>query len=135
MGELRTGRLPGNSGPWDLQGAGRKEEARSLEQNLSRTLEPCLLEGSVGVSGMSIPLGNPKGNQGTLGSMWPEELITLGPGESAWHVVLKKIQELSDSVQREREGGWGWKGVGSREGESQSLLWWTRNKTFCFVVL
>ncbi|KAF3820099.1 hypothetical protein GH733_015608 [Mirounga leonina] len=33
--------------------------------------------------------------------MWPEELIALGPGESAWHVVLKKIQELSDSDHRE----------------------------------
>lgn len=54
---------------------------------------------------MNVPLGNPKGSQGPPGSTWPEELIALGPGESAWQVVLKKIQELSDSVWREKEGG------------------------------
>uniref|UniRef100_A0A452TVS6 Antizyme inhibitor 2 n=1 Tax=Ursus maritimus TaxID=29073 RepID=A0A452TVS6_URSMA len=50
---------------------------------------------------MNVPLGNPKGSQGPPGSTWPEELIALGPGESAWQVVLKKIQELSDSDHRD----------------------------------
>uniref|UniRef100_A0A673UKL4 Antizyme inhibitor 2 n=1 Tax=Suricata suricatta TaxID=37032 RepID=A0A673UKL4_SURSU len=35
--------------------------------------------------------------EGPSGSLWPKELIMLEPGESAWQVVLKKIQELSDS--------------------------------------
>lgn len=133
----------GNTGLWDLQGAGRREEARSLEQNLSRTPELCLMEGSVEGSGTSTPLGKPKESQGPPGSVWPKELIALEPGESAWQLALKKIQELSDSVggrRREREGQGGkgregWKRVRSREGESQSLLWWTRYKTFDFVVL
>lgn len=114
-GGPRTGWL-GNTGLWDLQGAGRREEARSLEQNLSRTPELCLMEGSVEGSGTSTPLGKPKESQGPPGSVWPKELIALEPGESAWQVALKKIQELSDSVggrRREREG----QGGKGREGE------------------
>uniref|UniRef100_A0A8C9KKS5 Orn/DAP/Arg decarboxylase 2 N-terminal domain-containing protein n=1 Tax=Panthera tigris altaica TaxID=74533 RepID=A0A8C9KKS5_PANTA len=55
------------------------------------------MEGSVEGSGTSTPLGKPKESQGPPGSVWPKELIALEPGESAWQVALKKIQELSDS--------------------------------------
>ncbi|XP_021572629.1 antizyme inhibitor 2-like [Carlito syrichta] len=57
----------------------------------------CPVEGSAGVSGLSAPLRNLRESLGPPGSPWQKELITLGPGESAWQVVLKKIQELSNS--------------------------------------
>ncbi|XP_023113588.2 antizyme inhibitor 2-like [Felis catus] len=59
------------------------------------------MEGSVEGSGTSTPLGKPKESQGPPGSVWPKELIALEPGESAWQVALKKIQELSDSDHRD----------------------------------
>uniref|UniRef100_A0A667GA50 Antizyme inhibitor 2-like n=1 Tax=Lynx canadensis TaxID=61383 RepID=A0A667GA50_LYNCA len=59
------------------------------------------MEGSVEGSGTSTPPGKPKESQGPPGSVWPKELIALEPGESAWQVALKKIQELSDSDHRD----------------------------------
>ncbi|XP_039089867.1 antizyme inhibitor 2-like isoform X1 [Hyaena hyaena] len=61
----------------------------------------CLAEGASGESGTSTHLGNLKESEEPSGSLWPKELITLEPGESAWQVVLKKIQELSDSDHRD----------------------------------
>uniref|UniRef100_A0A4W2HQ33 Antizyme inhibitor 2-like n=1 Tax=Bos indicus x Bos taurus TaxID=30522 RepID=A0A4W2HQ33_BOBOX len=56
-----------------------------------------LAEGLVGVSGVSIPIGNSKESKESPGSTWPKDIIALEPGETAWDVVLKKIKELSDS--------------------------------------
>lgn len=106
---------------WELwpPGACRElgeEEARSLEQDFSRTLGLCLVEGASGESGTSTRPGNLKESEEPSGSLWPKELITLEPGESSWQVVLKKIQELSDSVRREREEGAGVKGREEQRG-------------------
>lgn len=46
---------------------------------------------------MSSP-GDLKESLGPPGSTWPKGLTVLGPGESAWQGVLKRVQELSDSV-------------------------------------
>ncbi|XP_061003941.1 antizyme inhibitor 2-like [Dama dama] len=56
-----------------------------------------LAEGFVGVSGVSIPIGNSKESKESPGSTWPKDLVALKPGETSWDVVLKKIKELSDS--------------------------------------
>nr|XP_005906296.1 PREDICTED: antizyme inhibitor 2 [Bos mutus] len=56
-----------------------------------------LAEGLVGVSGVSIPIGNSKESKESPGSTWPKDIIALEPGETAGDVVLKKIKELSDS--------------------------------------
>nr|XP_019585704.1 PREDICTED: antizyme inhibitor 2-like [Rhinolophus sinicus] len=61
----------------------------------------CLAEGSSGMSGMNTSLGDLKQIGGPSGSSWPKEITTLGPGESAREVVLKKIQELSDLDHRD----------------------------------
>ncbi|XP_066121200.1 ornithine decarboxylase-like [Saccopteryx bilineata] len=60
----------------------------------------CLAEGSGGLSGRSTTLGDPKENRGPPGSLLLKDIITLRPGQSAREVVLKKIQELSDSDHR-----------------------------------
>ncbi|XP_061287226.1 ornithine decarboxylase-like [Bos javanicus] len=62
-----------------------------------RMLKLHLAEGLVGVSGVSIPIGNSKESKESPGSTWPKDIIALEPGETAWDVVLKKIKELSDS--------------------------------------
>lgn len=62
-----------------------------------------------GLSGMNTSLGDPQESGGPPENSRPKEIITLGPGESVRQVILKKIQELSDSV-------WGlrWEGGCSR---------------------
>ena len=70
---------------------------------LFRMLKLHLAEGLVGVSGVSIPIGNSKESKESPGSTWPKDIIALEPGETAWDVVLKKIKELSDSVKKEGE--------------------------------
>uniref|UniRef100_A0A096N8R5 Antizyme inhibitor 2 n=1 Tax=Papio anubis TaxID=9555 RepID=A0A096N8R5_PAPAN len=59
---------------------------------------PHPVEGSVGVSGMSTCL---EGLKEAHGRPWPKELIALGPEESAQQMVLRRIQELSDSDQQD----------------------------------
>ncbi|KAL4666831.1 hypothetical protein H8959_005520 [Pygathrix nigripes] len=59
---------------------------------------PHPVEGSVGVSGMSICL---EGLKEAHGRPWPKELIALGPEESAQQMVLRRIQELSDLDQQD----------------------------------
>uniref|UniRef100_A0A8C9PRR0 Ornithine decarboxylase n=1 Tax=Spermophilus dauricus TaxID=99837 RepID=A0A8C9PRR0_SPEDA len=61
----------------------------------------CLEEASAEVSGTSTHLGSLKESLRSPGSPWPAELIALGPGGSARQEVLRKIQELSDSVHRD----------------------------------
>ncbi|XP_046274854.1 antizyme inhibitor 2-like isoform X4 [Marmota monax] len=61
----------------------------------------CLEEASAEVSGTSTHLGGLKESLRSPGSPWPAELIALGPGGSARQEVLRKIQELSDSVHRD----------------------------------
>ena len=70
---------------------------------LFRMLKLHLAEGLVGVSGVSIPIGNSKESKESPGSTWPKDIIALEPGETAGDVVLKKIKELSDSVKKEGE--------------------------------
>ncbi|XP_065382027.1 ornithine decarboxylase-like isoform X3 [Macaca fascicularis] len=65
---------------------------------------PHPVEGSVGVSGMSTCL---EGLKEAHGRPWPKELIALGPEESAQQMVLRRIQELSDSVELEQVLGLG----------------------------
>lgn len=84
---------------------------------------PHPVEGSVGVSGMSTCL---EGLKEAHGRPWPKELIALGPEESAQQMVLRRIQELSDSVWREGKDG--------ELGRLRSSLV-ARNKAFCFTVL
>ncbi|KAM5269564.1 antizyme inhibitor 2-like isoform 1-T2 [Hipposideros larvatus] len=67
----------------------------------TRVLGVCLDQGSSGMSGMNTSLGDVKEIGGPPGSSWPKGIITLGPGESARQVVLKKIQELSDLDHRD----------------------------------
>ena len=108
MGGLRSYSLrtlaPGPAGSW--------EEERSLISVLAlfRMSKLCLADGLVGVSGVSIPIGNSEESKESPGSTWPKDLIALKPGETSWDVVLKKIKELSDSVEGEVGGG------GSKEG-------------------
>lgn len=129
MGGLRSYSLrtlaPGPAGSW--------EEERGLisVSALFRMSKLRLAEGLVGVSGVSIPIGNSEESKESPGSTWPKDLIALKPGETSWDVVLKKIKELSDSVEGEGEG----RREEGRKRVSQSLLWWARNKTFCFLVL
>ncbi|XP_005318146.2 ornithine decarboxylase isoform X1 [Ictidomys tridecemlineatus] len=61
----------------------------------------CLEEASAEVSGTSTHLGGLKESLRSPGSPWPAELIALGPGGSARQEVLRKIQELSDSIHRD----------------------------------
>ena len=63
-----------------------------------------LAKGLFEVVGVSIPIGNSKESKESPGSTWPKDIIALEPGETAWDVVLKKIKELSDSVEKEGEG-------------------------------
>lgn len=60
----------------------------------------------LGQSEMSTTLKDSKEKEGCPGNLLLKDIIPLGPEESAMEVVLKKIQELSDSVRRE-EGGEG----------------------------
>ncbi|VTJ61432.1 Hypothetical predicted protein [Marmota monax] len=83
------------------EGGGR---GRSSEQTRSRMPGVCLEEASAEVSGTSTHLGGLKESLRSPGSPWPAELIALGPGGSARQEVLRKIQELSDSVWRESAG-------------------------------
>ena len=102
MGGLRSYSLrtlaPGPAGSW--------EEERGLisVSALFRMSKLRLAEGLVGVSGVSIPIGNSEESKESPGSTWPKDLIALKPGETSWDVVLKKIKELSDSVEGEGEG-------------------------------
>ncbi|XP_037005444.2 antizyme inhibitor 2-like [Artibeus jamaicensis] len=50
---------------------------------------------------MSALLVDEKESAAPAGSAWPEEIIPLGPGESAREVVLKKIRALSSSDHRD----------------------------------
>ena len=86
--------------------AGSWEEERSLISVLAlfRMSKLCLADGLVGVSGVSIPIGNSEESKESPGSTWPKDLIALKPGETSWDVVLKKIKELSDSVEGEGAG-------------------------------
>lgn len=61
----------------------------------------CLVESSAGVSERITPVVDPKESPGPPGSAWPKELTALRPGESSLQLVLRKIQELSDSDLRD----------------------------------
>lgn len=50
---------------------------------------------------MNTPSEVKKDLLGVAEHLRPSEPITLGPGASAWQLVLKKIKELSISVRRE----------------------------------
>lgn len=102
MGGLRSYSLrtlaPGPAGSWE-EGIGLISVPV-----LFRMSKLHLAEGFVDVSGVSIPIENSKESKESLGSTWPKDLVALKPGETSWDVVLKKIKELSDSVEREGEG-------------------------------
>lgn len=91
----------------EASGASREleEEPGASAQVLSRMPGLCLEEASAQVPGMSTHLGDPKESLRSPGSPRPSELIALGPGGSARQEVLRKIQELSDSVWREVSRG------------------------------
>lgn len=98
---------------------------------LFRMSKPRLAEGLVGASGVSIPIGNSKESKESPGSTWPKDIIALEPGETAWDVVLKKIKELSDSVEKEGDG----RGEVRKDEAVSVPALGARNKTFCFLVL
>ncbi|XP_059546405.1 antizyme inhibitor 2-like isoform X4 [Myotis daubentonii] len=73
----------------------------------TRMLGVSLAERSDGQSGVSTTLTDSKENEGHPGSSAMKDIVPLGPEESAMEVVLRKIRELSASVELEQVLGLG----------------------------